>query len=397
MSGPPATALPRRVVAIMAIACGAAIANTYYGQPLLGVIADTFGVSATTAGLIVTASQLGYAAGLVLVVPLGDLVERRRLVLVLLAATTAGLACTAAAPSLSVLAAALALVGVTTVVTQVLTPLAASLAGEHERGRVVGTVMSGLLIGILVARTVSGVIAELAGWRAVYLLAMVTMLVLAVLLARTLPESRPAPSSHTYATLLRSIAGIVASSPLLRRRMLYGATIMGGFSVLWTALTLLLSAPPYSYSAGTIGLFGLFGIAGAVSAQRAGRLGDAGHSRLATGAFLAAIIAGWALLALGGTSVAALIAGIVVLDLGVQGTHILNQHEIYGAHPDSRGRVTTAYMTCNYVCGALGSATAVIAFREGGWDAVVVLGGAIAALGLLVWLQAQVVAQRMTS
>lgn len=396
MSGPPATELPRRVVAVMAIACGAAIANTYYGQPLLGAIADTFGVSATTAGIIVVASQLGYAAGLVLVVPLGDLVERRRLVLTLLVATTAGLACTAAAPSLAVLAAALALVGVTTVVTQVLTPLAASLAGEHERGRVVGIVMSGLLIGILVARTASGLIAELAGWRAVYVLAMATMLVLTVLLARTLPRSHPEPSSHTYPTLLRSVAGIVASSAHLRRRMVYGATIMGGFSVLWTALTLLLTAPPYSYSAGTIGLFGLFGLAGALSAQGAGRIGDRGHGHAATGAFLTAIVAGWALLAFGGTSLGALIAGIIVLDLGIQGTHILNQHVIYGAHPDSRSRVTTAYMTCNYVCGALGSAAAVVAFDAGGWDAVVALGGAIAALALLAWLQ-EVVAQRMTA
>ncbi|UUY02972.1 MFS transporter [Svornostia abyssi] len=299
-SAPAPTSLSRRIVLVMAVGCGAAVANNYYGQPLLDVIAASFGVSPSTAGLIVTASQLGYALGLVFIVPLGDLLERRSLIVRLLLATAAALAVTAAAPALGVLAAALAVVGVTTVVAQVLIPLSAALAPEHERGKVVGIVMSGLLIGILVARTVSGLIAALGGWRLVYALAAAVMLTLAVVLRRTLPESLPDRGGLTYRSLLRSVAGLVRTSPVLRRRMVYGATGMAGFSLVWTALTLLLSDAPYGYGEATIGLFGLFGLAGALSAQAAGRLGDRGWTQPATGAFLAAVLGGWGAARAGG-------------------------------------------------------------------------------------------------
>jgi predicted MFS family arabinose efflux permease len=371
-------------VALLAIACGAAVANLYYAQPLLDVIAEDLGVSSGAAGLLVTSSQVGYAAGLVLFVPLGDLLDRRRMVARMLLLAAAGLALAAAAPSFAVLAAAIAVVGVTSVVAQVLVPLAGSLAPEHERGKVVGDVMSGLLLGILLARTASGLIAELGGWRSVYVVGAALMLVLAAVLGRALPATPPV-TDLPYGRLLRSVGALVRDEPLLRRRMVYGAAGMAGFSVLWTAIAFLLSGAPYHYGEGTIGLFGLAGLVGAGAAQGAGRLADRGRGHAATGAFLAAIAAAWGLLALGGTSLAALIAGVVLLDLGIQGQHILNQSTIYTLRADARSRVTTAYMAHNFLWGALGSAGASWAWSAGGWGAVSALGLGLAAVALAAW------------
>jgi predicted MFS family arabinose efflux permease len=376
--------LDRRLVLLLAVACGAAVANLYYAQPLLDVIARDLGVSAATAGLLVTASQVGYAAGLVLLVPLGDLLDRRRMVTRMLVVTAAGLALTAAAPSFAVLAAAIAVVGVTSVVAQVLVPLAGTLAPEHERGRVVGNVMSGLLLGILLARTASGVIAELGGWRLVYAIAAAIMLVLAGVLARALPET-PRATDLAYGALLRSVGALVRDEPVLRRRMVYGALGMASFSGLWTAIAFLLSGAPYHYGEATIGLFGLAGLIGAGAAQGAGRLADSGHGHAATGAFLLAIAASWGLLALGGSTLAALIAGVVLLDLGIQGQHIINQSTIYALRDDARSRVTTAYMANNFLWGAVGSAGASLAWSVGGWGAVSGLGLGLAVVGLGAW------------
>jgi predicted MFS family arabinose efflux permease len=380
----PETRIGGRLVLLLAVACGASVANIYYAQPLLDVIARDLGVSSASAGLLVTASQVGYAAGLLLLVPLGDLWERRRFVSRMLLVTAAALALTAAAPSFAVLAAGLAAVGVTSVVAQVLVPFASSLAGEQERGRVVGRVMSGLLIGILLARTVSGLVAEAGGWRLVYALAAGAMLVLAAVLARALPSAAP-PAAMPYPELLRSVGALVREEPLLRRRMAYGALGMAGFSVLWTAIAFLLARAPYGYGEGTIGLFGLAGLAGAGAASAAGRLADAGWTRRATGLFLLTAALSWGLLAAGKDSLAALVAGIVALDLGVQGAHILNQSVIYGLVPEARSRLTTAYMTGNFAGGAVGSGGAALAWDLGGWGAVSALGGGFALLAVLLW------------
>jgi predicted MFS family arabinose efflux permease len=383
---PPAapSGLDRRLVLLFAVACGAAIANTYYAQPLLDVIARDLHVSAGAAGLLVTASQIGYAAGLLLIVPLGDLLNRRRMVPRMLLVTAAGLALAAAAPSFAVLALALAIVGVTSVVAQILVPLAGTLAGDHERGKVVGDVMSGLLLGILVARTASGLIAALGGWRLVYGIAAGLMVALAGVLSRALPDV-PRTTDLPYRALLRSVVELVVEEPVLRRRMAYGALGMGSFSVLWTAIAFLLAGPPYHYGAARIGLFGLAGIVGAAAAQSAGRLADRGHAQAATGGFLLAIAVAWGLLALGRSSLAALIAGVVLIDLGIQGQHIINQSTIYGLREDARSRITTAYMTSNFLWGALGSAGAAAAWSAGGWDAVSLLGLAMSLAALTLW------------
>jgi predicted MFS family arabinose efflux permease len=261
------------LVLLMAAACGAAVANIYYAQPLLDTIGRDFSVSDGTAGLLVTASQIGYAAGLILLVPLGDLLERRRLITLILLVTALALLATALAPSFSLLAAALLVVGVTSVVAQILVPLASTLAPEAERGRVVGKVMSGLLVGILVARTASGVIAELGGWRLVFGISAALMVSLSAVLHRALPRVRPA-TDLSYPALLRSVVELVRERPTLRLRMAYGALGMGQFSVLWTTIAFLLAGRPYHYGEATIGLFGLVGLAGALAAQVAGRMAD---------------------------------------------------------------------------------------------------------------------------
>jgi predicted MFS family arabinose efflux permease len=381
----PRPGIDRRLVVLLAVACGAAVANLYYAQPLLDTIGQDLDVSAGAAGLLVTASQVGYAAGLLLLVPLGDLLDRRRMVARMLLVCAAGLALAAAAPSFAVLAVALAAIGVTSVVAQVLVPLAGTLAAEHERGTVVGSVMSGLLLGILLARTASGLIAQAGGWRLVFVIAAVLMLVLAAVLHRALPRLGRA-SDLSYRALLRSVGELVAHEPLLRRRMGYGALGMAGFSVLWTAIAFLLAGGPYHFGDGTIGLFGLAGLVGAGAAQGAGRLADRGRGHAATGMFLLTILVAWALLALGRSSLAAVIAGVILLDLGIQGQHILNQSTIYTLPAEARSRVTTAYMTGNFLCGALGSAAASLAWTAGGWGAVSGLGLAMAAVGLGLWV-----------
>jgi predicted MFS family arabinose efflux permease len=371
---------------LLAVACGATVANIYYAQPLLHVIADDLGVSPPTAVLIVTATQIGYALGLVLLVPLGDLLDRRRMVARMLLVTAVAMGAAAIAPNLLVLALALGVAAVTSVATQVLVALAGSLAADEERGRVVGVVMSGLLIGILLARTVSGVVAAIGGWRLVFWLAAGGMLVLAAALLRRLPGGR-GPSTLPYGRLLLSVGELVRDEPRLRRRMFYGAWGMASFTTLWTSLALLLSQPPFRYGEATIGLFGLAGLAGAGAAQVAGHIADRGDAKVATGPFLGAVVLGWAALALGRHSVLLIVVGVVILDLGVQGQQILSQSVIYSLHPETRSRVTTAYMTTIFVFGALASAATGWAWRAGGWSAVCALGAGCAVIALAGWVQ----------
>jgi predicted MFS family arabinose efflux permease len=385
--------LSRSLVLLMAVACGAAVANIYYAQPLLSTIAHDFSVSDGTAGLMVTASQVGYAAGLVLLVPLGDLLERRRLITRIMLVTALALAATAASPSFILLAAALLVVGLTSVVAQILVPMASMLAAENERGRVVGHVMSGLLVGILVARTASGLIAQAGGWRLVFAVSAGLMLVLCAVLRAALPEVKPT-TTLSYPALLRSVGRLVAEQPTLRVRMLYGVLGMGQFSVLWTTIAFLLAGSPYHYGDATIGLFGLVGLAGALAAQAAGRLADRGRHHRSTGSFFLIMAVSWALIGMGSTSLGALIVGIAILDLGIQGAQITNQSVIYRLVPEARSRLTTAYMTAVFASAAVSSALASTLYDADGWSAVTALGGALAGLGVVVWLWEQALLRR---
>jgi len=380
----PATRLSRRLVFLLAAACGLAVANLYYAQPLLALIARAFHAGMGAAGLIAILTQVGYAGGLAFLVPLGDVLERRRLVVGGLALASVALLAAALAPSILVLAALGLAIGGTSVVVQILIPFAADLAGEAERGRVIGTVMSGLLIGILLARTVSGVVAGATSWRVMYLLAAVLMVGLAAVLGRALPRSSPT-ASLAYPALLRSVLALLRDEAVLRRRALYGALGFAAFSAFWTTAAFVLAGPPYHYGATVIGLFGLLGVAGALVASLAGRLADHGYAHGATGGFAAAILASFGLLVLGGHALVPFIAGVLLLDLGVQGLQITNQSEIYRLGGGARSRITTAYMTSYFVGGAAGSAGAVALYGVAGWGGVCLLGAACAAAILSLW------------
>jgi len=375
--------LSRPLVLLFAIACGTIIASLYYSQPLLATIAASFDRQPASLGFLVTLTQIGYAIGLVLVVPLGDALDRRRLIVGLLVASVGALLIAAVSPGFSAFAAASVLVGMTSCSAQLLVPFAASLADERQRGRVVGTVMSGLLLGILLARTVSGLIAELAGWRAVYVVAAALVALLTLALARALPRD-PRNIEFHYGTLLKSLGTLIRTEPALRERSLYGALAFACFSVFWTGLTFLLSQPPYSFSEGQIGAFGLAGAAGALSAGFAGRLADRGRSGLATVLCSGAILVSFGFIALGAHSLVALLAGVLLLDIGVQGLHISNQGVIYTLAPEARSRITTVYLTSYFIGGAAGSSAASVAYAAAGWYGVCLAGAGFAAL-LCVW------------
>lgn len=373
------------LVFVMAVASGMSVANLYFAQPLLHTLARSFGVSNGAAGSIITMTQLGYALGLVLLVPLGDLLERRHLIARVLLGAVVALIAAALSPKLIWFDIACLFIGVTAVVAQVLIPFAAHLAHDADRGRVVGRVMSGLLMGILLARVASGFVSDVLGWRGVYWIAAGLMLVQALVLVRVLP-AEPPQSRQRYGALLLSILHLVRDEPVLRRRIVYGMAVFASFSVLWTSLPFLLAPAPYAYSDSVIGLFGLLGVAGVLMASFAGHLHDLGHSRLTTGSALLLVVLSFVFMGLWPYHVAAIIIGIVFLDLGVQGTQILNQSSIYSLRPEARSRLTTAYMTCFFLGGAIGSAVAAAAFTHFGWTGVAVAGGGFGAIGFLYWL-----------
>ncbi len=385
--------MTRRLTIVMAVGCGVSVGNLYYAQPLLNAIAAELKVGYAQAGLIVTLSQIGYVLGLALLVPLGDLFQRRRMVVRVLVLTCLALAGAGLAPTLGALDIAILIVGITTVIPQILVPFAAELAAEGERGRVVGIVMSGLLVGVLLARTVSGLLAQLGTWRIAFLVASGAMLVLAAALQRELPEVPPS-SSMPYRRLMRSIIAIAREDSVVRWRSLFGSIGFACFSVLWTSIAFLLAGPPYHYGPAVIGLFGLLGAGGALMASVAGRLADAGHTKASTGALFALMAGSFALLALGRTELAALVLGILLLDLSVQGVHILNQATIYSRRPESRSRVTTIYMVCYFTGGAAGSAGAAGIYAADGWQATCALGVGLGVLGLISWLLQSVLAAR---
>jgi len=366
------------------MATGLAVASNYYAQPLLDTIARAFSLSASSAGFIVTAAQLGYAAGLLFLVPLGDMFERRRLIVSMTLLAAGGMLITASSQSLGMMILGTALTGLFSVVAQILVPLAATLAAPEKRGKVVGTIMSGLLLGILLARTVAGLLASLGGWRTVYWVASVLMVVMAFALWRGLPKVKQ--ENHlNYPQLLGSVFSLFTQDKLLRTRALLGCFTFANFSILWTSMAFLLASPPFNYSEGVIGLFGLAGAAGALGARPAGGLADKGKSHLTTSAGLVMLLLSWAAIWYGHISVLSLIVGILVLDLTVQGVHITNQTVIYRVKPDARNRLTAGYMTSYFIGGAAGSLISASAWQHYGWAGVCVVGTLVAAVNLLIW------------
>jgi predicted MFS family arabinose efflux permease len=380
----PASLMTRGLTLLFAVAGGVAVGNLYLAQPLLDLIARDLHASPASAGWLVTATQIGYGAGILFIVPLGDVRNRRNLVPVLMLCAAAALTLCAVAPSMSVLLIAIAILGVTTVAGQVLAPLAGDLADAASRGRVVGVIVSGILTGILVSRTVSGLIADAAGWRVVFATAAIAGVLLALLLYRSIPSL--APKTHmAYPALIASVGAAVRRERTLRWTMVLGATTVATFTMFWTSLTFLLSAPPFSYPVSVIGLFGLAGLAGVIAAQRAGRLHDRGWSLPATGAAWTLALAAFLIAMLARHSLVLLLVAIVLLDIAIQTLNILNQTRAFTISQQARSRINTAFVTSNFVGGALGSAAATIFWSIGGWTAVTTAEVALCCFGLVVW------------
>lgn len=369
MTDRPTPALSRWLVLLMAFATGVAVASNYYNQPLLQTLAEEFGLSYARAGILVTTAQVSYALGLVLLVPLGDLLERRALIVGMALLGACGLLLSALAPSFAVLLLGTALAGMFSVVAQVLVPFAATLAAPAERGRVVGTLMSGLLLGILLARTVAGTLSELGSWRGVYFLAAAVLAATALALWFALPRYRH-PERIGYPRLLASVALLFRDEAEFRLRTLLGGLSFAMFAMLWTPLAFLLSAEPYGYSDGVIGLFGIVGAVGA----------------LATSLGLALLALSWLPLGFAGGSLAALLVGVVLLDLAVQLTHVSNMNQVYRLRPEARSRINAGYMTGYFVGGALGSLASAALFEAFGWLGVCAAGAALGVVALGLWL-----------
>jgi len=366
------------------MSAGATVANLYYSQPILGTIARQFSVSTGAVSLIVTLTQLGFALSLLVVVPLGDIFERRRLIVMTTAASACMLIAVALSPNFHWMLLASFLLGAASVAPQLVVPYSAGLVGIERRGRVVGMVMSGLLVGILLSRTLSGLLAAAAGWRAVYWTSAGLALGLSLLLRWRLPEQKPenALPPH-YGRLLASLGDVARSQPVLRRHSLIGACGFGAFSVFWTTLVFHLANMPGRYGSGVAGLFGLFGVAGALAAPVAGRLADRHDARLINGTALVLVVVAFVLMGVGGHSLAALAVGVVLMDAGVQGSHISNQTRIYGLDAALRNRVNSVYMVVYFIGGAFGSSVSSWAWARGGWSGVCWCGGAFGAAGLL--------------
>ncbi|WP_419814055.1 MFS transporter [Glacieibacterium sp.] len=374
------------LTAVFSLACGLMVANLYYAQALIGEIAPALGLHGGVAGLIVTLTQLGYGAGLFFVVSLADRVENKRLILLLTTGTCVGLCgIWLARGPLSFLLFSF-VTGFCSVGAQIMVPLAAHLAPEESRGRVVGNIMGGLITGIMLARPLANGLAAFAGWRAIFAVAAVVMALLALLIARTVPERRPTPGLG-YGQLLASSLSLLVRTPAIRRRTAYQASMFAAFNLFWTAVPLLL-AGQFGLGQGGMALFALAGAGGALAAPIAGRLGDRGYVRAGTAAALgsaivAFLIAGWAAAA---HALIVLALAAVLLDAATQMNQVLGQRVLFSIEPEARGRINAAYMTVVFLAGALGSTIATLSYAGGGWTATASVGGVLAAAALLFFL-----------
>lgn len=374
---------------IFAVAAGLSVANIYFAQPLLDAIATDFRISSAAIGLVVTLTQVGYALGLIFIVPLGDIFDRRRLVIGQGFLSIVALVAVATAKTEGVLFTGLAAMGLLAVVVQVLVAFAATLATPAERGKAVGTVTSGVVIGILAARFVAGLLADVGGWRAVYLTSAILMAAMVGLLARVLPRNPLPGSADSYVETLRSIPSLFLRDRVLLARGLLALLIFATFSTFWTSLVLPLSTAPFNYSHTQIGLFGLVGLAGAAAAMGAGRLADHGLGQWTTALALTLLLLSWGLIAFLPSSIPLLLIGIVLLDLAVQAVHVTNQSIIVARHPTARSRLIGGYMVFYSIGSAIGASAATMVYAHAGWQGVSMLGAAFSAAAMLTWAGAR--------
>jgi len=372
-------------ILLLAASCGLIVANIYYAQPLIGPIAASLGLAPHAAGLIVTMTQIGYAAGLVLVVPLGDLVENRRLVIVCVALTAIAVGSAALAGSSAAFLASAFAIGLGSAAVQIIVPLAAHLAPDAIRGRVVGAVMSGLMIGIMAARPIASFIASQTSWRVVFAASAFLMVALGLVLSRTLPVRKPT-ARMSYGALIASMGRLAALTPILRLRAFYQSCLFAAFSLFWTTTPLLLAGPDYRMTQRGIALFGLAGVSGAIAAPIAGRLADRGFSRPATGAAITLVAVAFIATMMTGQgsslALATLVGAAVAVDFGVQANVVLGLRAIFALAPEARGRLNGVYIATFFAAGALGSAVGAWAYARGGWPLASRIGLALPLIAL---------------
>lgn len=380
-----ASSMPRYMTLLFAVVCGMSVANIYFAQPLLDHLSREFGIDYSTIGILITITQIFYAVGLLLLVPLGDLLNQRRLIIGQMLLSVVALIIVGTASSSTVLFVGMASVGLLAVVTQTLVAFAATMAAPAERGRVVGMVTSGIVIGILLARSISGILTDLAGWRSVYLVSAALMLCMVCTLFRVLPNVEREVKTLSYAQLLSSVFMLFVQERVLRIRAILALLIFTAFSILWTSVVLPLSAPPLSLSHTAIGAFGLAGIVGALAAARAGKLADQGHGQRTTGIALLLLLISWWFISFTEQSLLALVVGIVLLDLAVQAVHVTNQSIILTLRMEARSRLTAGYMVFYSIGSATGSIASTQIYSHYGWNGVCWLGASVSAVAFLFW------------
>jgi predicted MFS family arabinose efflux permease len=380
-------AIDRRTVGVMAVASGVCVANIYYCQPLLSEIGRSLGVSDRAIGYLPMWTQAGTALGMFTFVPLGDMFPRRKLIVIMSVFSGLTVAMMAVAPNLALLNAAGFATGFTGIVMHLILPFAAKLAPPDRRGHIVGTVLSGLLLGILLARVVSGFVGDLLGWRAMYWIAAGAMMAVSIALRYSLPYDSPEPGLR-YRELVRSIVRLALTQPVLRETAVIGGLLFGAFSSFWATLVFFLGTPPYHYGARVAGMFGLVGAVGVLIAPWAGKLTDRKGPAFTITLGILVSIASYALFEIAGYGVWGLVAGVILLDLGVQAVHVANQTRIYALVPEARSRLNTVYMVTYFIGGSLGSALGAYGWTHWRWDGVCAVGAGqlLVALGVRGWM-----------
>lgn len=380
-ASPPLTDHPA-LIRLFAAACGISVANLYYNQPLLADIAREFHTTVAGVGVVPALTMIGYAVGMFLIVPLGDIVSRRKLIVTLLLLVTAAMIATALAPNLPLLAVASLAVGIVTCVPQVLLPFAAQITPVSHRGRAIGVVMMGLLLGILLSRTLSGIVGQHFGWRTVYWMGSGLMILLAAVLGVVLPAHEPPADHIPYLDLLRSTWRFARTEPVLQRAMLNGALIFACFSAFWATLVFRLETPPLHYGTQLAGMFGLIGAVGALAAPLVGRRVDKTGPRVMITRATAAVLASFVLFWLTGHTLIGLAVGVILLDLAVQAAQVTNMTRIYAISESAPSRVNSAFMVTYFVGGSAGALLATQAWKFGGWRGVCGLSCAFALTAL---------------
>jgi predicted MFS family arabinose efflux permease len=375
--------LTKLLILIMAITCGLTVANLYYIQPLLGDMAKSFNVHEVSVGSAAMLTQIGYAVGMIFILPLGDIKERKNLITIMLLFSVISLFTMAFSQNIYMLIISSFAVGFTSIIPQLIIPLAAQLSNPNERGKIIGTVMSGLLIGILVSRTISGLIGNYFGWRVVYIVAAIMMIILTLVLRKVIPVTNPV-SEVRYFDLLKSLPKLIKEEPILREASLNGALMFAAFSAFWTALTFLLESPHYNMGAQAAGLLGLVGIVGALAAPLVGKLADKKGSRYVIGICIIIVSLSYILFLSLGFKMIGLIVGVILLDLGVQSSNISNQARVHSMNEEKRNRINTVYMVSFFLGGSLGSFLGSSAYSNFGWVGVCIFGISTQIIALII-------------